>query len=120
MMNDFLNFLQERIDQVKATEDKALHLLHTIGDQEGYQENMRLKAQILSNLSEHARPFLDAVPLTHRPSIEHRLDVFSQSAQRSLDLDSVFYMSALLYPEEHQPGEPNTLELWLRDLKRLK
>lgn len=118
-MNEFLLFLQERIEQVKQAEANAWHLLHEADDEPGYRENMRMKAEILANLASQARPFLDDISLIHRPTIEHRLNMFAQSAQRSLDLDSVFYMSALLYPEDHQPGEPTTLELWLRDLERL-
>ena len=36
----------------------------------------------------------------------------------SLDIGSVFYMSALLYPDDHKPGEPNALESWLAELER--
>ncbi|NLV97780.1 MAG: hypothetical protein GX043_10660 [Desulfovibrionales bacterium] len=119
-MYKFLLFLRENMDQIKAAEAKALELLHGAGDEQGYRENMRLKAQILADLADNAQPFLDDVSSVHRPTIEHRLNMFAQSAQRSLDLDSVFYMSALLYPEDHEPGQPTTLELWIRDLERLQ
>lgn len=117
-MNDFLIFLRERIQQVKETEAEALRLLHESGDDSGYRDGMRRKAELLSRLAADAQPLLDAVSMQHRPMLEHRLDMFSQSARRSLDIGSVFYMSALLYPDDHKPGEPNTLEVWLRDLER--
>ena len=119
-MTEFLNFLREQIRQVHEAETTALHLLHKEGDEPGYRAGMRRRAELLAGLSANAAPFLDAVNLTRRPMIEHRLDMFSQSARRSLDIGSVFYMSALLYPDDHQPGQPNSLELWLAELERSK
>jgi len=117
-MNEFLDFLRERIKRVKELESRALDSLHGGGDEAAYREGMRGKAQLLADLAADAAPLLDGLAPEKRPMIEHRLDMFSQSAGRSLDIGSVFYMSALLYPDDHQPGEPNTLEVWLRDLER--
>ena len=117
-MKSFLDFLRDRIRLVRDTEESALRDLHDRGDQNAYREGMRRKAELLAGLSADAEAFLDAVSPERRPMIEHRLDMFSQSARRSLDIGSVFYMSALLYPEDHQPGQPNTLETWLKDLER--
>lgn len=117
-MKRFLDFLRERIGMVREAEEAALDLMHNKGDEAGYRAGMRRRAELLAGLSEAAAPFLDAVPAERRPMVEHRLDMFSQSARRSLDIGSVFYMSALLYPEDHKPGEPNTLEAWLTELER--
>jgi len=117
-MNMFLDFLRDRIRQVRKAEETALDLLHNKGSESGYRQAMRRKAEILSALAADAAPHLDGVEPTRRPMIEHRLGMFAQSARRSLDIDSVFYMSALLYPEDHQPGQPNDLETWLADLQR--
>ena len=77
------------------------------------------KAELLANMAEDAAPLLEAMNPERRPMVEHRLDMFSQSARRSLDIGSVFYMSALLYPDDHKPGEPNTLETSLAELERV-
>lgn len=119
-MTDFLNFLRDQIRHVRDIESAAHDLLHNAGDDAGYRETMQRKAELLANLSASAAPFLDALSLERRPMIEHKLDMFSQSARRSLDIGSVFYMSALLYPDDHKPGEPNTLETWLAELERSK
>lgn len=119
-MTAFLNFLRDQIRQVRDIEITAHDLLHNASDDAGYREYMRRKAELLANLSANAAPFLDTLGLERRPMIEHKLDMFSQSARRSLDIGSVFYMSALLYPDDHKPGEPNTLETWLAELERTK
>jgi hypothetical protein len=119
-MTDFLNFLRDRISRVRDIENTAHDLLHNAGDEAGYRAAMRRKAELLVGLSAAAAPFLDAVDQGRRPMIEHRLDMFSQSARRSLDLGSIFYMSALLYPDDHKPGEPNTLETWFAELERVE
>lgn len=117
-MKTFLHFLRDRIQTINDTEAEALRLLHDHNDEPGYRQAMQRKAEILANLAADARPLLNDAPLDKAPMLEHRLDMFSQSAKRSLDIGSVFYMSALLYPDDHQPGQPNTLEVWLRDLER--
>lgn len=117
-MNDLIAFIEDKIAQSAAIEARAKTLLHDNADQEGYRQAMVSKAQLLANLARDAAPKLMSLPVSMRPAIEHRLDMFSQSAKRSLEIGSVFYMSALLYPDEHKPGEPNNLELWLADLKR--
>lgn len=117
-MRNLLDFLRERIRLVREAEETALDLLHSKGDDDGYREGMRRKAELLASLAEDAAPLLQAMSPERRPMVENRLDMFSQSARRSLDIGSVFYMSALLYPDDHQPGQPNALEVWLRDLER--
>ena len=117
-MRNLLDFLRERIRLVREAEESALHQMHSKGDETGYRGGMRRRAELLAAMSADAIPFLDAVAAERRPMIEHRLDMFSQSARRSLDIGSVFYMSALLYPDDHKPGEPNTLEAWLTELER--
>ena len=117
-MKSFLDFLRDRTRLVRETEEAALRDMHEKGDETAYRAGMRRKAELLANLAPDAQSLLDAVSPERRPMIEHRLDMFSQSARRSLDIGSVFYMSALLYPEDHQPGQPNDLEAWLKDLER--
>ncbi len=40
-----------------------------------------------------------------------RLERFAENASRALSIGSVFYMYALLYPDNHIKGEPNDLDL---------
>lgn len=117
-MNPFIAFLREHVQRLASIETNAQATLHEHNDPEGYRQQMRAKAELLAALPHDAVPHLDAVPMEIRPMVEHRLDMFASSAKRSLDVDSVFYMSVLLYPEDHQQGDPNDLERWLRDLEK--
>lgn len=116
-MRAFLNFLREQIRHVSEIEASAQNRLHDAGDEAAYRDGMRAKAELLANLATNAAPHLNDLPPEAKSRIEHRLNTFAQSARQSLDIGSVFYMSALLYPDDHQPGQPNTLELWLTELE---
>jgi hypothetical protein len=50
-------------------------------------------------------------------AIQEGLRRFARSAGTALSLNSVFYMSALLYPEDYCEGEPNDLEAFLEELR---
>ena len=41
---------------------------------------------------------------------------FSESAEKSLQVNSPWFMSALLYPEDYREGEPNNLEKLIQSL----
>ena len=51
--------------------------------------------------------------------ITQKLEQFSMSASTALRIGSVFFMTALLYPEDHKPGEPNDLDAYIEKLKGL-
>ena len=117
-MKAFVDFLQNTAQTIRSVEAEAETALHQKKDITRYHECMRRKAQILADLAHNAAPFLGDIPEPRRQAIAQRLETISQSAQRSLDLKSVFYMSALLYPEDHRPGTPNDLEKWVAELAR--
>lgn len=112
-----IEWLEKRHATVMDYEKAALALMQA-GDLDGYRKNMRQKAESLANMASEARPVL--APLTPGESreIESGLEAFSNSAATSLEIDSVFYMSALLYPDDHKKGEPDNLELFIRKLRQ--
>jgi len=117
-MKPLIDFLQNTAQTIRTLEVEAETALHHAKDTPRYHECMRRKAQILADLAQNAAPFLQDVPGPRRQAIQGRLEAMSQSAQRSLDIGSIFYMSALLYPEDHTPGTPNDLEKWVAELAR--
>lgn len=116
-MNDFLQWLESRHKEIMACENNALDALKK-SNIEAYNDKMREKAKMLSNLAYDSKPHLSNVPENLRMKVEHSLDNFSRSAATSLKLDSIFYMSALLYRDDHKSGEPDNLEVFIGELKK--
>lgn len=113
----FADFLDDRAAKVKALEAEAQVLIHDKGDQAGYTAKMREKATLLSELADDAKPFTDALDPALKRAAADRLERFSGSASMSLSVGSVFFMSALLYPDDHRPGEPNDLENYAAEVR---
>lgn len=111
----FRQWLSERHAAIMATEQDGLKLLDQ-DDTAGYREAMRKKAEMLAALASEAAPLLKELPSDKKNTIESALDNFSANAATSLSLDSVFYMSALLYPDDHKKGEPDNLERFIQSL----
>ena len=49
--------------------------------------------------------------------LKNQIGAFSFSAGKALDLGSVFYMKALLYPEDYADGDNNDLENFIVQLE---
>ena len=119
MSNDtkaVIDWLRARHAAIMALEQEGLALLRK-GDKEGYNAMMRAKAESVAALAKDAAPVLAPLPEAERERILNGLMRFSQSAAMGLRLGSVFYMWALLYPDEHKPGEPDNLALFIDGLE---
>lgn len=108
---DCANWLAERCEFLRNLEKEAEHVLQQEKDADKYRALMRQKALFLQALPEEAEDRLEGLPESLADAVAFRLENFSQNADRALGLDSVFYMSALLYPDQHQQGQPNNLEV---------
>ena len=111
-----IGWLRARHAAIMALEQEGLALLKE-GDKEGYTAKMRAKAESVAALAKDAGPVLAPLPEAERERILRGLMRFSQSAATGLSLGSVFYMWALLYPDEHKPGEPDNLALFIDGLE---
>lgn len=109
-------WLRARHADIMTTEREALALMEA-GDIPGYTAKMHAKAESLAALARDAAPLLATLPEPLRDRLAAALKRFSQSAAMALRLDSVFFMSALLYPDEHKPGEPDNLALFIDQLE---
>lgn len=111
------DFLEQRARAVRSIEVEAETIIHGKGDQAGYVARMRDKAMLLADLAGAAQGLVLALPSGLADAAAERLERFSQSAANSLKVGSPFYMSALLYPDEHKPGEPNDLERYVDEVR---
>ena len=110
-------WLTEAHRDLKKTENNALVALHENKDEAGYRALMRERAERLAALAAGGKELLQGVPDPLHTDVSLRLSRFSQGARKALELDSVFYMSALLYPDEHKEGEPDNLERLIAGIK---
>ena len=117
-LSSLVLWLRNRHAEVMATEAQALARLDA-GDTTGHNELMRRKAELLSSMAEDAKPLLEPLPGETRFNYALALESFSASARMSLRLNSVFYMSALLYPDDHKPGQPDNLTLCIDRMEKL-
>jgi len=101
---------------LKKLESDALAALHEKKDEAAYRLLMRKRAERLAALDVESKKALSGVPEPLYTEASVALSRFSRGAQRALELDSVFYMSALLYPDEHRAGEPDNLERLIQSI----
>ena len=110
-VDESMRWLWRRHGEIMAAEKKALELLDK-GDTRGHRLAMRDKAELVASLADEAAAYLAScgdLPAAMSAEIENALQPFSQSARAGLALDSVFYMSSLLYRDDPTKGEPDTL-----------
>jgi len=110
------SWLEERAREVRRVEGQARHELEQKNTQ-GYRDGMRRKAELLADLPKASVPLVSGLPEDAAQAIQEGLWRFARNAGNALSLDSVFYMSALLYPEDYREGEPNDLERFLEELR---
>lgn len=115
-MTDLLAWLEERHARIIALEERGQMELHA-RDVPNYRLTMSEKAQILADLTHDGRKYMSGLPDDARMRVEHQLESFSASAGTALQLGSTFYMSALLYNDDHKKGEPDNLRIFIEQLK---
>ncbi|BDQ32959.1 hypothetical protein [Pseudodesulfovibrio portus] len=111
---DFLEEANARVKQLEAEGDAAM----AEGGQTAFQAKLEKKAELLASLGTRAAPLTKAIGGDLGRNIDDRLERFASSAATALRIGSVFFMTALLYPEDHQPGEPNDLETFIAELRK--
>lgn len=115
-MNEFLQWLENEHAAIMGVEHGAIEALNS-GDTEKYRDLMGKKAEMLANIAEKGEPHTAGLSPDMADKVMGVLHNFANSAAMSLRLHSVFFMSALLYRDDHKPGEPDNLEVYIRSLR---
>ncbi|TIH12970.1 hypothetical protein D0S45_16755 [Marinifilum sp. JC120] len=92
--------------QVREIESLGRKALYAGNDEDAYRDFMRQKAMKLAGLADEVASQAQLVD----DALKERIELFSFSASQALKVGSVFFMSALLYPEDYREGDPNDLE----------
>jgi hypothetical protein len=109
--------LQSAAERIRRLEDEAREALFIRNDPEAHRQKLQEKTMLLMELSELVDPFYDGMPEDVRAEFKTGLNSFAMRAAQAMELSSIFYMSALLYPEDYREGDPNDLELFIDRLR---
>lgn len=114
-----ISALENVAAQIRRIEAQAREALYSRDEIETYREKLEEKTTLLMELPETVAPFLEGMPGKPGAEIRRAAKDFSRRASQAWELDSVFYMSGLLYPDDYKEGEKNDLENFT-DRVRLK
>jgi len=117
VVSELIEYLETVSAKVKGIEAEGERLLQS-GGQDAFQAKLEQKASLLAKLAEKTSPLTEQMERPLGEEVSQRLEQFSMSASTALRIGSVFFMTALLYPEAHKPGEPNELEVFIATLKK--
>lgn len=113
-----VDILEKAVKEIARCEAEAYKAVNENGDQAGFEQWMIEKTEIVAGLPDEVEEAAAAVGGKIGDFVMDRLDAYAMSAETAFEINSPFYMSALLYPMAHQPGEPNKLEEVLQRVKR--
>ena len=112
---ELISILTAAAKNIYKHEITAKVLLYENNNRQGYHDQLRQKAIVLSELADNVALCGDLPPHI-KAMAQERIGSFSFEADRAIRLDSVFYMAVLLYPEDYQEGTPNELENFINYL----
>jgi hypothetical protein len=101
---------------IRELEASASQALHGAGDTAAHRADLTQKCLVLEALSEDVAALLaasDAPASGDVAALTAGLEDFSRRAGMALSLESIFFMGALLYPDDYHDGDPNDLERFL-------
>lgn len=107
-------YLVQTAEQIHALETRKKQAI-TAGNRQEYLDCVREKAVILSKIHENARK-QDIKAVKNAKDILSALQSFSNSAKQALAVNSPWFMSELLYPDDYKENDPNNLDKLIRKL----
>jgi len=99
--------------RVRELEASASRALHDSGDTAAHRADLTRKCLVLEALPEEAADLAGGEDAEGAAAFVAGLEDFARRAGMALSLESIFFMGALLYPEDYQDGDPNDLERFL-------
>lgn len=110
-----VEMIRQTAKTIRELEAQANHALLQQGDKITHRNNLLEKCELLVDMRDRAVPLVqNNDPLSRR--IREGLESFAQRANMAMNVDSIFFMGALLYPDDYQDGQPNDLERFLETI----
>ena len=113
------DWLDTEACEIREIESRAYTALHHDNDESAYRDLMRSKALRLASLAEKGLPMAERLEQHERATAVKKMKRFSASASTALNIGSVFFMSALLYPDDYKDGQKNDLEVFAQTIRSL-
>lgn len=104
---------REAARRIRALEAAALAALHDGNDTAAHRAGMTEKCLVLEALPGEVEAQLPDPATPDTTAFAAGLEDFAKRAGMALSLESIFFMGALLYPDDYQDGELNDLERFL-------
>ena len=108
-----LTLALEAAGEVRRLEAEASRALHEEGDTAAHRARLTEKCLALEALPEETAEALKDSDADGAAAFDAGLEDFARRAGMALSLESIFFMGALLYPEDYQDGDRNDLERFL-------
>lgn len=115
-ISDLISVLQEKAKIIREIEERAQNILKNDEPVQVHHKTIKQKAEVLSQLPEDAWPLIENLPRDIQSEVKIRLEEFAGNAEQALEVNSPFFMSMLLYPEDFQEGNNNDLEEFIQYL----
>lgn len=109
-----LDVVRRAARDIRRIEVEAGEALYGRGDTARHRALLTEKCETLVALPDTVGPLLPGAG-GDAPKLKAGLEDFARRANQALDLESIFYMAALLYPEDYADGDPNDLERFLAE-----
>lgn len=113
------DWLDLQASAVRELETQALKALNELKNEGEYRRLMKEKALLLISLPEAGAACVELLGEPQGRKILSTLKRFSKSASSAVSIGSVFFMSALLYPEDYKEGDPNDLEIFAQNVRSM-
>ncbi|GAB6039117.1 hypothetical protein JCM15519_36760 [Fundidesulfovibrio butyratiphilus] len=111
-----VEMIRQTAKTIRELEAQANRALLQQGDKITHRNNLLEKCELLMDLRDRAVPLVENNdPLSRR--IRDGLEGFAKRANMAMNVDSIFFMGALLYPEDYEDGQPNDLERFLQSIE---
>ncbi|WP_291327162.1 hypothetical protein [Desulfovibrio sp. UCD-KL4C] len=113
------NWLDDEAVKVRDIEKHANSALYDNKDEDSYRDLMRQKTMLLASLGDRLESLVEPLSVEDSLLVKKRVKRFAMSASKALEIGSVFFMSALLYPDDYKDGEKNDLEIFAEKVRNI-
>ncbi len=117
-MDKIIAMLDETATEIRKLEAEAQEALMERDDKATHRKKLVEKTMLLMDLPESAEHLLKELEPKTAGQIGRALKDFARRAGNAMGVDSVFYMAALLYPDDYKEGDRNDLEVYIDGLRK--